>query len=60
VLAGYEHEADYFNGDARETESRLCRESMEQPDGRNCNEPSGRHKEEARKFQSATVNAKIA
>jgi hypothetical protein len=60
VLARYEKEPHEFNGDAGQTKSRLRRNGMKQPNGRNRNKPSGRHEEEARKFQSATVTHKIA
>jgi hypothetical protein len=60
VLARYKNESHNFNRYARQQESGLCRKTMKQADGRHCNDPSGQHEKEARKFQSATVNAKIA
>lgn len=60
VLPCNKDESYRFNNNARETEGSLCRKVVQQPDSRDCDEPSGQHQEEARKFQCSTVNAKIA
>jgi hypothetical protein len=60
VFARYKKESSQFNGHARQTKGGLCRNSVKQHDSRYRNDPSAQHKKEAREFQSATVNAKIA
>jgi len=51
MLPRHNNESHNFDCQARQTERRLRRKRVKQPDGRNSDEPASRHEEKTRKFQ---------